>query len=299
MLTFTFWDVQHGHACHIRTPNGRHIVIDLGIGSFGDGKSFSPLQYLRSTGAEVDYLVITHPHRDHIDDIENFDLVSPKLLNRPNHLTETEVRAGNKPTDSAKVDRYLEISNRYNGGIVPRGPLDLSTSPQWGGVQIQTFAPSRCNRSQLNNHSLVTILQYADAKVLIPGDNEAASWRELLENQQFVSAAKGTHILLAPHHGRLAGYSSELFEKIGKVKLTVISDGPHCDTSATRYYGNQSDGWPVHYADGSWETRYCVTTRCDGIIRIESYFARDGNAHLVVRAQRGSAAGSGFFRSLI
>lgn len=26
---FIFWDVDHGHATYLRTPNGRHLVADL------------------------------------------------------------------------------------------------------------------------------------------------------------------------------------------------------------------------------------------------------------------------------
>ena len=32
--TVVFWDVQHGHSTYIRTPNDRHIVVDLGTGDY-------------------------------------------------------------------------------------------------------------------------------------------------------------------------------------------------------------------------------------------------------------------------
>ena len=32
--TVIFWDVQHGHSTYIKTPNNRHIVIDLGTGDY-------------------------------------------------------------------------------------------------------------------------------------------------------------------------------------------------------------------------------------------------------------------------
>ena len=38
MLQIKVWDVSHGSAAHIRTPNNRHIVVDLG----DDGDAFSP-----------------------------------------------------------------------------------------------------------------------------------------------------------------------------------------------------------------------------------------------------------------
>ncbi|BCU07202.1 hypothetical protein Atep_18790 [Allochromatium tepidum] len=42
-----FWDVEHGHASYLCTPNGRHIVIDLGTGSYDSGDEFSPLNHLK------------------------------------------------------------------------------------------------------------------------------------------------------------------------------------------------------------------------------------------------------------
>ncbi|UOY05774.1 MBL fold metallo-hydrolase [Muricauda sp. SCSIO 64092] len=95
--TIVFWDVQHGHSTYIRTPNDRHIVVDLGTGDHsGNDLEFSPLRHLRYNYRvnQLDYVVITHPHLDHIDDILNFDLLSPKVLHRPRQLTNDEVMDG-------------------------------------------------------------------------------------------------------------------------------------------------------------------------------------------------------------
>lgn len=93
-VEMVFWDVQHGHATYIKTPNNRHIVIDLGTGDYSGGNTaFSPLMHLKNNYSvdQLDYVVITHPHLDHIDDILNFDLLNPKVLSRPKELTNEEV----------------------------------------------------------------------------------------------------------------------------------------------------------------------------------------------------------------
>ncbi len=37
----TVWDVQHGNAIYINTPNNKHIVINLGVGEYsGKNESF-------------------------------------------------------------------------------------------------------------------------------------------------------------------------------------------------------------------------------------------------------------------
>ena len=88
-LRLTMWNVQHGSAAYIQTPNGKNIAIDLGA---GDG--FSPLQHLRQNGIRnLDHVTITHPHMDHIDDILNlnFDVFVPTTLCAPLHLTENDI----------------------------------------------------------------------------------------------------------------------------------------------------------------------------------------------------------------
>ena len=55
------WDVEHGSAAYIQSPNGKHIVIDAGSGSFKNGRTFSPLYHLynRYGVQSIDYAIIT------------------------------------------------------------------------------------------------------------------------------------------------------------------------------------------------------------------------------------------------
>jgi competence protein ComEC len=136
---------------------------------------------------------------------------------------------------------------------------------------------------------MVFILEYAGSRIMIPGDNETESWKELIKDKRFIEAARNLDVLVAPHHGRRSAYCQELFEAIGKPNITVISDGPECDTSATGNYGSQSKGWRVYYPDNTFEERYCVTTRKDGVIRVRAYYASDNTPRLNVHVQNGSA----------
>lgn len=268
MLKLIFWDVQHGHAVLVETDN-RYLAFDLGTGSYGSsGNEFSPLLHLKNNYKinQLDGVIITHPHSDHIYDILNFDNLSPKVLYRPRHLTEEEIRKGNIASDKQYVDKYIEIDNRYNN------PIPEDENPFYpknnGDVKFQLFTPSNLSRSNLNNHSIVTVISHASSKVIIPGDNENASWNELLEDVEFQNAISGTDILMAPHHGRESGYSEALFEHISPY-LTIVSDGAETDTSATSRYSNKSKGWGVRKRNGTKEQRKCLTTRNDGVIVIE------------------------------
>ncbi len=268
-LEIVFWDVQHGNANYIKTPNGKHIVIDLGTGSYeSNDKEFSPLLHLKNKwGVEqLDYVIITHPHRDHIDDILNFDKLSPRVFSRPKHLPKDQVMKNIKEEDKPLFDKYFEINERYSVPVPDQGNPTLPENN--GGVKIETFVSTRCDLSNINNHSIITVLSYAEIKVVLSGDNEPPSWKELLEDQSFVNAVKGADIFLAPHHGRDSGFYKELFNHFSPY-LTIISDGQFCDTSATDRYGNVTKGWTVYYRNGENEKRLCLTTRNDGYVVVK------------------------------
>ncbi len=273
MLEITVWDVQHGSAAYIKTPNNRHIVVDL-----GDADTFSPLRTLYGRGVrQLDVVVITHPHRDHLDDIFNLKLLSPQVVHTPRQLSEAAIRKGNRVEDMPVVSEYLQIRQAYT---FPTSAVnDVTVPANFGGASFQVFAPCFCDDSNINNHSLVLVASYAGLKMVIPGDNEAPSWKELLKNPTFLAAVSGTDVLLASHHGRDAGYCSELFAAMGKPRLVVISDGRFGDTCATDRYSKQANGWTVYDASGASDTRKCVTTRCDGHITIKFGWTTNNSAY--------------------
>jgi competence protein ComEC len=279
-LEIVFWDVQHGDAVYIKTPNNTHIVRDLGTGSYGSNDSqFSPLVYLKSRGiAQLDYVIISHPHKDHIDDIMNFDIVDPRVLTRPKSIPKDVILEGVREEDRHLFEKYLEIDQRYNRPVSSEENPSLPQNN--GGVTILNFFPELLSTSNINNYSVVTVLSYANLKVILAGDNEPPSWEKLLEKDDFVEAIEDADIFFAPHHGRESGYYSELFEYF-KPKLTIVSDGRFCDTSATDRYSQVSSGWTVHHRDGSREKRYCLTTRSDGVIVVELGYTLDRKSNFI------------------
>ncbi len=281
--TFIFWDVQHGSAAYIKTPSGQHITIDLGTGSVGtSNEAFSPLRHLRDRYGvrQLDAVIISHPHRDHLDDIFQFDAMNPRCLSRPKHLSEADIRGGNQAKDRPIINKYLEINERYSGKFGPGDdPLDAENND---GATFQTFTPTSPPTSNLNNHSMVTVISYAGSKILISGDNEGASWKELLGRADFRSAIDGTDILVAAHHGRASGFSEALFNYISPY-MTIVSDGPVGGTSVTGAYSQKSRGWTVYKRSGGSVTRRCLTTRSDGVIVVRFGTGTDGKNYMNVR----------------
>lgn len=272
MMELVIWDVQHGSAAYLKTPAGKHIVIDLGSGDCSaNNTSFSPLLYLKNKCGvgQIDEVIITHPHTDHIDDIFNFDTLSPRVLCRPKHLLKDDIIKANPGKDMRKTVKYLEINNRYSQPV--KEAENPENAKNNGGVSISAFIPLECGASNINNHSVVTVIEYLGVKLLIPGDNESVSWQELLNKTDFRNAIKGTNIFVASHHGRESGYCSDLFQHFTP-ELVIISDGPCVGTSSTDNYTKIATGWEVYKRSEGERSPYerkCLTTRNDGTIVVK------------------------------
>jgi len=266
-LRIIIHNVGHGQAVHAITPDGKVMVIDLGTSA-----DFSPLEWLGDQTKTIDSLVITHPHGDHIDEmllINDFGFTVRQLW-RPKWLPKKDVYAANQATFQHKLDAYFELSDRC---IHPVQDGDLVGDPKvTGGVTIKQFASKNCGTSNINNHSGVVVFEYLGVRIVIPGDNEPPSWKELLKQPGFVNMVSGTHVFMASHHGRESGYCPELFEAMqdSSPKLCVISDARVQETDATQRYSYHADGWKANRRSVPQnEERCCLTTRSDGHIEIE------------------------------
>lgn len=282
-LLVKFWDVKHGHATYLKSPNGRHIVVDLGIGAYSDSnETFSPILHLKDNyGMEtIDYCIITHPHMDHIDDIENFSSFSPKVFNRPKNIKDEDLLKDARESEIPKIEKYLEICHSYNKSIDSNDYNNTSNSENWGGLKINSFRAKNCSTSNLNNQSSVTIFEYATSKIVIPGDNESASWNELLQNEEFVDAIKDADIYLASHHGRESGYHDEIINIINP-RLTIVSDSRFHENSVIDKYGRKSRGWSVYKGDQVIK-RNTLSTYNDGVITVKAGYNPNGKAFLQV-----------------
>jgi competence protein ComEC len=256
-------NVGHGQAIHAITPSGKTIVIDLGSSS-----NFSPLEWLKRETATIDSLVITHPHGDHIDE---FLLLKKMGFNirqlwRPNWIPKDEIRKQNQSSFTNKLDAYFDMSDQYCIGIDKNENVDNSAVN--GGVTIEKFFSSDCAYSNINNHSGVVVFKYQGVTVVIPGDNEPASWNALMKQPAFVTAISNAHIFMASHHGRESGYCSDIF--VSKPLLCIVSDGRVQDTDARHRYTYHAKNLTVKSRTRNLhEERACLTTRNDGHIKIE------------------------------
>jgi competence protein ComEC len=258
-LKIYIWDVEHGNAITIKTPEGKVVMIDCGT---KPRSNFSPAIFIKNAWDvdNLDYLIVSHPHLDHIRDLRNVITVKPKVLeSRPidiSKLLTTEYKSNEEI-----IREYVNFEQRYSGSVA------TEKDPDTWSVKFLNFFPN-VNDDNINNLSIVTFVSYGNFTLLHPGDLEKAGWENLLGDIEFVNILKKTNFLIASHHGLDSGYLSDIFQHFTP-KLTIISDGRYNDTSAKARYYENTEGWDVHDSGQlGKEERRVVSTRNDGRIYI-------------------------------
>lgn len=265
-LLVNVFDVEHGTCIYLQTPNGKKAMFDCGSSS-----EFSPALHLNDTEKKkkLDYLVITHPHQDHITDLENIEeKFNITVLSRNKKITKKIMEDDNpevfdSPNDVI-IGRYFDLSDRFTNdadwGNDPKNPV-------WGnGCTIHTFNNSDTSL-EVNDLSVIVFVQFADEVILYGGDLKEKGWLELLKNQNFVKMLKKTTIFVASHHGNDSGYCSDLFEYFTP-KITIVSAGRYREHDATSKYDEVTDGMDVHSKSNGTTQRKVITTRNDGHIQV-------------------------------
>lgn len=273
------WNVDRGDAILIKGPE-KNAIIDLGDRRAG----FSPAEhiYYNHNVHSIDYLVITHPDNDHINDVPKFtDLFSPTVIaSREEALPYVKRRKNTLyPNDEqyqAVARAYIKLVESYN-----RTPKYTPRDPEWneGLTLYHTLLPKSATdikpvcelrtdeKVNLNNLSIVTILRYGGFQLVTAGDLEADAIERLLRDEDTAEQFRGTNILIAPHHGRESSYTPELFKYMSP-DIVAISDAKAGTTNASSKYSYQANGCRVQRRNGPPTERNVVTTRDDGVIYI-------------------------------
>lgn len=262
-LLILIWDVKHGNAIFIKTPNDKVILIDLGrVKPRNPKNKFSPLDYIKTKYGitTIELLVITHPHFDHFEDILELKRFKLNRFVTPTHIPKRVVLSNIKRHTKPIFDYYLIL--RKSAKVPLR-------SIHFDSVKFSFFIHRQSGLSNLNNHSIVTVLEYNGFKVVIPGDNEEVSLKALMKQRRFYNAVKKSNYLVAPHHGRKAGFY-EPFVELVDPELTIISDGEKTSTAARNRYTRLSSGRIVLSKNRRpfIKPRKTLVTKVDGAISI-------------------------------
>lgn len=200
-LTVHFIDVAHADGMLIEC-NGHFALVDAGKADTAD----RVLNYLASRGVEkLDLVVGTHPHADHIGAI-------PDVLA---HYQADTVWFSHIAYTNYTVTNFLNSVKRQGKSVIR--PAN-GTVFDLGGATITVLGPIRDNHEDVNDISLVLMVQYGDVRFLLTGDMESIAEQELVESGADLKA----DVLKVGHHG---SYSSTSYIFLREVMPTyaVIS----------------------------------------------------------------------------
>jgi competence protein ComEC len=211
-LKIVFFDVGQGDAILVTTPGGAQILIDGGDAK-GYNQEIKP--YFKEQGIHrLDLLVVTHAHEDHLGGIV-------RLIEDKRVKIEKVLDSG-MPHTTQLYQKFLELvldnEITYLQGV--RG-----TQLRVGDVKGLVLNPPptylRGTGSDVNNNSVVLLLDCNSIRLLFVGDAEQAGEEEMLA---FYHDALRAQLLKVGHHGSETGTGAEWLEKI-KPEIAVISVG--------------------------------------------------------------------------
>lgn len=240
-LKIHYINVGQGDSILIQN-NNQNMLIDTGT----NASTSSLINYLQSQNIKkLDYLILTHPHEDHIGGadavIKTFD-IGTIYMNKKSTTTKT----------------YKDVLNAISSkGINPIEPA-LGTTFKVGAANCVVYGPVNPNAEDLNTYSIVVKLTFGNNKFLFTGDAQISNEEGMINNGYDLSA----DVLKVGHHGSYTSTSEAFLDKVNP-KYAVISVGkgndykhPHQETLQRL----QAKGIPVYRTD---ENGTIVVT-CDG-----------------------------------
>lgn len=204
-LKITFLNVGQGD-CALLQCDGEAMLIDTGIAG--------AWQHIRDVldkekVEELKYLVITHPHADHIGaapDVIDTLSVSEMLL---------------PPIDSATIAYDKMITVAQEKGITLVYP-DLGDVHTLGGATITVYGPHPVAYSNANNWSVVLMVQYGEHSALFTGDAEFAAEMDMRANNNALPLK--ADVLKVAHHGSETSSNYDFLAEV-RPDIAVVSCG--------------------------------------------------------------------------
>ena len=199
-----------GEGQSLLLQEGAHgILVDTGH----PGKAAGVLQRLQQLGIEqLDFIVLTHLHPDHAG---GYFRLREAFPDTPVLWNGHPLRRDVTP-DMVRWVRQALLEDQKHGILHAGDRID------WRGWQLDVLWPRRFVSQDLNNHSLVLLLQRNGHRWLVMGDAGIFVEKALLENGRLPT---GIEALVVGHHGG-ADASSDVFLEHLRPGIAVISVDP-------------------------------------------------------------------------
>jgi competence protein ComEC len=246
-LEIFFIDVEGGQSTLIVSPSGQTMLIDAGWRGF-EGRDADRIVAAAKAAKvkQIDYLVITHYHRDHVGGVPQLAGLI-KIVNFVDHGPNTEDSKVVKEdyTDYVKTLQRGEHIVAKPGDTIPIKDLkvqvltaagELIKSPLPGAGQPNQFcasSPKRDDDPTENARSLGLLITYGDFRFLDLGD---LTWNKELALMCPNNLIGTVDVYLTSHHGLNQSGSPALVHAIHP-RVAIMNNGAR--------KGGNPDAWQV------------------------------------------------------
>jgi len=211
-----------GDCTFIKFPNGKNMLVDFNLTDV----DVDIIEFLREkikkkkhddidkTCRRINFLVITHPHEDHIRGIKALDDEEFYI----DEIWESGHRLYVEASEKDDYENYYDFLNLVNK-LKKRGAVkDIRagrTPTKIGSSKIYCFAPSRYidkkqSREEIHKQCVVLKVEYQGNSILLTGDSSRESWENRIvpyySDDRHESGKKQDNLLKstvlhASHHG--------------------------------------------------------------------------------------------------
>jgi len=203
-LVVYFLDVGQGDCEVVRLPSGETILID-------SGDSGTPtVEMLKRLGvSEIDLIIATHPHQDHIGEMRDV-------------MRAFKVKEVWDPGFKYSTRTYLNMLQEIDAQNIKFENPRRDQKRAFGDVTLEVLNPGPAfiseDRDDANDGSIVVRLTYGNKRFLFTGDAEEAAWRQMIEvNKNGLRA----DLLKAAHHGSSNGTTDYVLDAVRPEIVTI------------------------------------------------------------------------------
>ncbi len=202
--SYYFIDVGQGDCTLIKSDTAT-VVIDAGPGDHTP----TTVEYIRQLTDHIDYLILTHPHEDHIGSAD-------ELINE---IGVDTVIMPNISTETVAFEKVLNAIERNDCNVIEgKGGKSFTADD----ISIDLYGPNTDDLEDLNNASIIAKITTGEISAVFSGDAESSSEYSALE--KFNSYEFDADIYQVGHHGSSTSTTDEFLDAISP-EVAVISCG--------------------------------------------------------------------------
>ena len=265
-LQIFFIDVEGGQATLMVAPSGQSLLIDTGWPGFNGRDASRIVAAAKAAGVNrIDYVVITHFHRDHVGGVTQ--LASQiKIGTFVDHGPNMEDAAAPRE-DFAAYEKVAANSKRMTvkpGDQIPMKDINVQvltaagehiTTPLRGAGQPNPLCaaePEAAVDSTENARSLGTLITFGNFRFLDLGDLTKRKERDLVCPNNLIGAVD---LYLTTHHGLNQSNAKVIVDAVHP-RVSIMNNGAHKGGSPDAWETIHNspglqDLWQLHYAMGS------------------------------------------------